>query len=65
MVLCINGEEFKEIKIPKEESEGSDDANPAIRKIHEFEKEGWELDDTEIAMAPYMQFVFILKRKAE
>jgi len=65
--ISVNGEVYKEKKIPKNETEGKYDYNPLIRIIREYNKLGWEIMSSNLSIASEnsdkQDYIFILMKR--
>jgi hypothetical protein len=67
--ISINGEAYKEKKIPKDETKGKYDYNPLIKIIREYNKLGWEIMTSNLSIASEnsdkQDYIFIMMKREE
>jgi len=67
--ISINGETYKEKKIPKDETKGKYDYNPLIKTIREYNKLGWEIMTSNLSIASEnsdkQDYIFIMMKREE
>lgn len=60
--ISINGTEYKNIPVSKDEVKSNWDTNAALKQVNKMQDEGWELFDTETVGANFI-YVFYLRKK--
>ncbi|MGM0496854.1 MAG: hypothetical protein ACQESJ_02980 [Bacteroidota bacterium] len=67
--ISVNGEKYKEKKIPKSEIQGKYDYNPLINIIREYNKLGWKIMNSNLSFSfdnkREKDYIFILMRRDE